>query len=77
MTIATKEQTKRYPDDWELLTATSSIALAGRLKILWEYVILGRKPLFTIEAWVSPKKAGTVGIGELKLFVNYDSKGGT
>lgn len=61
----------RYSDDWELLTATSSIALAGRLKILWEYVILGRKPLFTIETWVCPKKEGTAKIGELKIFVTY------
>ncbi len=61
----------RYPGDWELLTATSSIALAGRLKILWEYVICGRKPLFTIECWVHPQGSGIGKIGELKLYVNY------
>ncbi len=61
----------RHPNDWELLTATSSIALAGRLKILWEYVILGRKPLFTVETWVSPRKEGTANISELKIFVRY------
>ena len=61
----------RYPDDWELLTANSSIVFASRWKILWKYVVLGRRPLFTIEAWVHPKKEGKGDISDLKVYIRY------
>ena len=64
----------RYPEDWEFLTATSSIVLASRWKILWEYVLLGRRPLFTVEAWFHPKKEGRADIGDLKVYVKYQPK---
>ena len=60
----------------KLWTIQSNIVLAGRLKILWEYVIWGKKPQFTISAWVYPQEQGPVTIKNLRIITTYPKKQG-
>jgi len=49
---------------WVFLTAKSDIVMPSRWQAFWNYVIKGRKPAFTISAWVNQSSKG---MGDLMI----------
>ena len=50
-------------NEWKFLSVSATMILPKRLSILWNYVILGRKPDYTLEAWVQlPDKIADVSL---------------
>ncbi len=52
---------------WQLLSVSSRAIMPSRWKTLWNYVIRGRIPEYTVEAWVSQGKY----MDDLKLHLNF------
>ncbi len=65
-----EKKTKRYPDDWKLLSASANAILPSRLSILWHHIIRQKPLQYTLEAWIhSPNK-----IGEMTLRLVWSNK---
>ncbi len=60
-------------DNWIFLTATSDIVLPSRWRTFWNYVIKGKKPAFTISAWVNQSNKG---IADLMIHQIWEKQNG-
>lgn len=60
-----KEIKEKHPDNWQFLSASSKAIFPSRWSTLWDYVIRGRVPEYTLEAWVHHQ--GKIGETVLRL----------
>ena len=61
----------KYPSDWQLLTAKRDALWPSRWSVLRNYVLLGHKLGYTLEAWVHQTKIGHV---TLRVLWSRESK---
>lgn len=55
-------------EGWVLLAATSEFVLPSRWKTFWNYVVKGKKPNFTISAWVNQSSKGIANLTIHQVF---------